>query len=82
MSDEMAQLDRVFMRLATALTDEEVTAVVAKSLPSCLLKLNSGTEGVRKKVLELLVHINKRVKDNQNIGLPVEALLTQYQVST
>ena len=66
--------------MATALTDEEVSGVIAKSLPSCLLKLNSGTEGVRKKVLELLVHVNKRVKDNHNIQLPVDALLTQYQV--
>ena len=68
-----------FPRLATALTDDEVSGVIAKSLPSCLLKLNSGTEGVRKKVLELLVHVNKRVKDNHNIQLPVDALLTQYQ---
>ena len=69
----------ILLRLATALTDEEVSGVIAKSLPSCLLKLNSGTEGVRKKVLELLVHVNKRVKDNHNIQLPVDALLTQYQ---
>jgi len=78
-TDELSLLDRVFLRLASASTDEELTSVVAKCLPSCLLKLNSATEGVRKKVLELLVHVNKRVKDNQNIQLPVEALLLQYQ---
>ena len=29
--------------------------------------------------MELLVHINKRIKNNNNIQLPVEALLLQYQ---
>ena len=77
--DELALLDRVFMRLATADTDEALTSAVGKYLPSCLLKLSSSQEGVRKKVLELLVHINKRVKGNDNIQLPVDALLVQYQ---
>ena len=31
-------------------------------------------------VMELLVHINKRIKNNNNIQLPMEALLLQYQV--
>ena len=77
--DELALLERVFMRLATAETDEALTSAVGKYLPSCLLKLSSSQEGVRKKVLELLVHINKRVKGNDNIQLPVDALLVQYQ---
>ena len=79
--DELLLLDRVFMRLASAETDEALTSAVGKYLPSCLLKLSSSQEGVRKKVLELLVHINKRVKGNDNIQLPVDALLVQYQVS-
>ena len=53
---------------------------VSKFLPPVLLKLNSQNEGVRKKVMELLVHINKRIKNNNNIQLPVESLLLQYQV--
>lgn len=72
-------LERVFFRLASASTDDELTCAVAKFLPSCLLKLSSSQEGVRKKVLELLVHINKRVKSNDNVQLPMEALLIQYQ---
>merc|ERR1719319_2122668 len=48
-------------------------------LPPVLLKLTSQQEGVRKKVMELLVHINKRIKNNNNIQLPVDALLLQYQ---
>ena len=53
---------------------------ISKFLPPVLLKLTSTNEGVRKKVMELLVHINKRIKNNNNIQLPVEALLLQYQV--
>ncbi len=66
------------MRLATAETDEALTAAVNKFLPPILLKLSSQQEGVRKKVLELLVHVNRRVRDNEAIQLPVDALLAQY----
>jgi hypothetical protein len=31
--------------------------------------------------MELLVHINKRIKNNPRIQLPVEALLLQYQAA-
>ena len=34
--DELVLLDRVFMRLATAQTDEELTSAVGKYLSSCL----------------------------------------------
>ena len=80
--DELQLLERVFLRLGNADTEEQLQEAVTKFLAPVLLKLTSQNEGVRKKVMELLVHINKRVKDNQNIGLPLEALLTQYQVST
>lgn len=29
--------------------------------------------------MELLIHVNKRVKSRATVQLPVEALLTQYQ---
>jgi len=72
-------LERVFLRLGTAETDEQLQASVCKFLPPVLLKLSSGQEGVRKKVMELLVHINKRIKSRPQVQLPVEALLLQYQ---
>ena len=75
----MQLLERVFLRLGTAETDVQLQEAVSKFLPPVLLKLNSQNEGVRKKVMELLVHINKRIKNNQAIQLPVEALLLQYQ---
>ncbi|TRY72263.1 hypothetical protein TCAL_11939 [Tigriopus californicus] len=77
--DELALLDRVLMRLASADSDQALSLAVQKFLPPSLLKLSSSAEGVRKKVMELLVHINKRVKNNANIQLPMDTLLVQYQ---
>ena len=77
--DELQLLERVFLRLGSADTDQQLQAAINKFLSPVLLKLNSQNEGVRKKVMELLVHINKRIKNNNNIQLPVESLLLQYQ---
>ncbi|XP_014680930.1 PREDICTED: proteasome-associated protein ECM29 homolog [Priapulus caudatus] len=72
-------LERVFLRVGSAETDEQLQNVICKFLPPVLLKLGSQQDGVRKKVMELLVHINKRVKSRPKVQLPVEALLLQYQ---
>ncbi|KAM8983776.1 proteasome adapter and scaffold protein ECM29 isoform 1-T1 [Ara ararauna] len=77
--DELNQLERVFLRLGHAETDEQLQSIISKFLPPVLLKLSSTQEGVRKKVMELLVHLNKRIKSRPKIQLPVETLLVQYQ---
>ncbi|XP_014217029.1 proteasome-associated protein ECM29 homolog [Copidosoma floridanum] len=77
--DEKILLERVFLRLGSAETDEQLQAAICKFLPPVLLKLSSSQEEVRKKVMELLMHINKRVKSRSQVQLPVEALLLQYQ---
>ncbi|XP_036407220.1 proteasome adapter and scaffold protein ECM29 [Megalops cyprinoides] len=77
--DELNQLERVFLRLGHAETDEQLQDIISKFLPPVLLKLSSTQEGVRKKVMELLVHLNKRIKSRPKIQLPVETLLVQYQ---
>lgn len=77
--DEQNQLERVFLRLGHAETDEQLQNIISKFLPPVLLKLSSTQEGVRKKVMELLVHLNKRIKSRPKIQLPVETLLVQYQ---
>ncbi len=51
-----------------------------KYLPTILKKLCSTKEGVRKLVMEMLVHINKRIKTNRNVQLPVEHLVEIYGV--
>lgn len=74
-------LERVFLCLGSADTDEQLQASVWKFLPPVLLKLSSPQDGVRKKVMGLLIHINKRLKSRPKVQLPVEALLLQYQPS-
>ena len=43
-------LERVFLRLGSAETDEQLEAALAKFLAPALLKLASQADGVRKKV--------------------------------
>ncbi|KAG5880535.1 hypothetical protein JTB14_026768 [Gonioctena quinquepunctata] len=78
-ADELMLLERVFLRLGSAETDDQLQNVLCKFLPPVLLKLSSQQEAVRKKVMELLIHVNRRLKTRALIQLPVEALLTQYQ---
>ncbi|CAG9861828.1 unnamed protein product [Phyllotreta striolata] len=78
-TDELMLLERVFLRLGSAETDEQLQNILCKFLPPVLLKLSSQQEGVRKKVMELLIHVNKRIKTRPLVQLPIEALLTQYQ---
>ncbi|XP_022097180.1 proteasome-associated protein ECM29 homolog [Acanthaster planci] len=77
--DELELLERVFLRIGSAETDEQLQNVISRFLPPVLLKLCSTQEGVRKKVLELLVHVNKRLKSRPKVQIPVDVLLLQYQ---
>lgn len=76
--DETVLLERVFLRFVTAETDEQFESVLSKFLLPVLAKLDSPHEAVRKKVMELLVHVNKRLKSRPQVQLPVEALLGEY----
>lgn len=48
-----ALLDRVFLRIGSAESDEQLQSAVSKFLPPVLLKLSSQQDGVRKKVHKL-----------------------------
>lgn len=66
-------------------TDAQLEKTIQVFLPPVLLKLASTNADAKKKVMEILSHINKRVKANAKIKLPFEALLNQFtneQVST
>nr|XP_033335253.1 proteasome adapter and scaffold protein ECM29 [Megalopta genalis] len=78
-TDELILLERVFLRVGLAETDEQLQTAICKFLPPVLLKLSSSQEGVRKKVMGILIHISKRIKNRPLVQLPVEALLLQYQ---
>ncbi|KAL8623767.1 hypothetical protein ACOMHN_054073 [Nucella lapillus] len=77
--DENVLVERVFLRIGSAETDEQLESTLGKFLAPVLLKLNSTEEAIRKKVMELLVHINKRLKSRSRVQLPVQALLSLFQ---
>jgi proteasome component ECM29 len=75
-------LERVLLRVGSAENDDQFQNVISKFLAPVLMKLASQRDGVRKKVMELLVHINRRLKSRPGIQLPVQALMAQYQDPT
>lgn len=67
------QLERVFLRLGHAETDEQLQDIISKFLPPVLLKLSSVQEGVRKKVRGLLP-----ISVPEEITLTLECVLYSY----
>lgn len=59
-------------------TDAQLGKTIQIFLPPVLLKLASTNGDVKKKVMEILSHVNKRVKANASIKLPFETLLQQF----
>ena len=72
-------LERVFMRLGSTSTDDQLEEFTKKFLTPVLLKLASPNEDIKKKVLELLAQINRLLKSRECVQLPVEGLFLQYQ---
>ncbi|KAL1208896.1 hypothetical protein V5N11_010573 [Cardamine amara subsp. amara] len=73
--DEM--LDRMLTRLALC-DDSKLESLVSNLLPLTISSLSSQSPAVRNKVLEILSHVNKRVKHQHEIGLPLLALWKLY----
>ena len=69
----------MFLRIVSTETDDAFQASLHKFLAPLLLKLASQHEVVRKKVMELLVHINKRLKSRPSVTLPIDHLMSQYK---
>ncbi|XP_041976007.1 proteasome-associated protein ECM29 homolog [Aricia agestis] len=78
-SNDSLLLDRVFLRLGNADSDDQLENCLNKFLPPVILKLSSPHEQIRTKVMELLVHVNKRVKCRSDVQLPVDTLLQLYK---
>uniref|UniRef100_A0A1S4H7M0 Uncharacterized protein n=1 Tax=Anopheles gambiae TaxID=7165 RepID=A0A1S4H7M0_ANOGA len=78
-AEELELLERVLLRLGFADTDEQLQTTVTKFLTPVLIKITSPNENVRKKVMEILTHINKRLKSRNQIQIPLAPLLAQYQ---
>lgn len=67
--------------MGSADTDEQLENTVNKFLSPVLLKILSPNEQVRKKVMEVLTHINKRLKSRPNVRIQLDNILVQYQKS-
>ncbi|KAI4386203.1 hypothetical protein MLD38_004156 [Melastoma candidum] len=70
-------LDRMLTRLALS-DDSKLQALLARLLPMTISSLSSTSSAVRNKVLEILSHVNKRVKYQPDIGLPLLDLWKIY----
>ncbi|MED6198629.1 hypothetical protein PIB30_068265, partial [Stylosanthes scabra] len=73
-------LDRMLTRLALC-DDSKLQPLLSKLLPLCISSLSSNSAAVRNKVLEILSHVNKRVKLQPDIGLPLSELWELYSES-
>ncbi|KAG1338330.1 hypothetical protein COCNU_04G006360 [Cocos nucifera] len=70
-------LDRMLTRLALA-DDSKLEPLLSKILPYSISSLASSSPSVRKAVLEILSHVNKRVKHHPEIRLPMLELWKIY----
>ncbi|KAL2316898.1 hypothetical protein Fmac_030774 [Flemingia macrophylla] len=73
-------VDRMLTRLALC-DDSKLEPLLSKLLPFCISSLSTQSLPVRNKVLEILSHVNKRVKFLPHIGLPLSALWKLYSES-
>ncbi|KAA8544630.1 hypothetical protein F0562_022642 [Nyssa sinensis] len=70
-------LDRMLTRLALC-DDSKLESLLSKLLPLSISSLSSQSSAVRKKVIEILSHVNKRVKHQPEIALPLSELWELY----
>nr|CAB3489010.1 unnamed protein product [Digitaria exilis] len=80
-AERLDALDRMLTRLALA-DDARLAPVLARVLPYVITSLASPAPAVRKLVMEILSHINKRVKHRPEISLPMLDLWKIYTEST
>ncbi|KAL2510922.1 ARM repeat superfamily protein [Abeliophyllum distichum] len=82
-SDEEKEemLDRMLTRLALC-DDPKLQDLLSKLLPLSIACLSSPSIPLRNKVIEILSHVNKRVKHQPQIGLPLAELWKLYMESS
>ncbi|KAJ3681025.1 hypothetical protein LUZ60_015514 [Juncus effusus] len=72
-----AALDRMLTRLALA-DDSKLEPLLSSILLYAISSLSSSSASLRKLVMEMLTHVNKRVKHRPEIGLPMLDLWKLY----
>ncbi|KAL6519030.1 hypothetical protein OROHE_017454 [Orobanche hederae] len=74
-------LDRVLTRLALC-DDSKLQELLVKILPLSIAALSTASTSLRNKVIEILSHVNKRVKHQRAVGLPLLDLWQLYVESS
>lgn len=74
-------MDKVFFKILSSETDFDFEMNLETFLPKLLLKLGSAEDIVRKKIMEILVHVNKRVKSRPDVQLPFDQLIAIFNES-
>ena len=77
LSSEVSHLDTILFRFAST-SDARFESTVARVLPNLLPLLTRQEAEVRDKVIEILQHINKRIKVLPELQLPVSELVMMY----
>ncbi|KAG2487332.1 hypothetical protein HYH03_014048 [Edaphochlamys debaryana] len=80
-AEEVAGLDRVLTRLAVT-DDDKLEKVLQRLIPAVVGQLKSPHDATRKKVLEILSHVNKRLKVLPSLPLPLGELVGMYTADT
>ncbi|KAK1280870.1 hypothetical protein QJS04_geneDACA015003 [Acorus gramineus] len=70
-------LDRMLTRLALA-DDSNLQQLLTSLLPYTISSISSPSPSIRNSVMEILTHVNKRVKHQPEIGLPFTELWKIY----
>ncbi|VFQ85232.1 unnamed protein product [Cuscuta campestris] len=76
-AEKEEMLDRMLTRLALC-NDSKLQDLLSKLLPLSIASLSSPSTPLRNKVIEILSHVNKRVKFQPYIGLPLSELWKLY----
>ncbi|CAH9134546.1 unnamed protein product [Cuscuta epithymum] len=76
-AEKEEMLDRMLTRLALC-DDSKLQDLLFKLLPLSIASLSSPSPPIRNKVIEILSHVNKRVKHQPYIGLPLSELWQLY----
>ena len=77
LASEVSHLDTVLFRFAST-SDAKFESTVARVLPNLLPLLTRPEVQLRDKVIEILQHINKRIKVLPELQLPVSELVMMY----
>jgi len=75
-------LERVLLKLGLTDTDEDLERQLNKFLAPVLLKIVSPSEEVRKLVMDILTHVNKRLKSRQEVKIDLVQILHHYKESS